>query len=68
MGVVATLCQPFVDEQSVLNSLPGKYDLDSAVGVQLDAVGEWVGISRELAVPLSNVYFSLDIAGLGLDQ
>lgn len=68
MAVVAALAQPMVDLQNVLASMPGKYDLDEAVGVQLDAVGEWVGISRNVNTPLTGVYFSLDTEGLGFDQ
>lgn len=36
------------------------FDLDGAVGAQLDVIGLWVGISRRLRVPLTNVYFSWD--------
>jgi hypothetical protein len=46
----------------------GTFDLDDAVGVQLDTVGEWVGISRNIDTPITNVYFSFDIEGLGFDQ
>lgn len=67
MAVVTALCQPFVDELSTLNSLPAAYDIDIAIGVQLDDVGRWVGISRNIQTPL-NVYFSFDTAGLGFDQ
>ena len=68
MGVIAALCQPFVDGQAVLNAMPAGYDIDLAVGVQLDTVGQWVGESRNIQEPLTGVYFSLDITGLGLDQ
>jgi len=68
MAVVEALAQPMVDLQNVLDSMPGKFDLDNAVGVQLDDVGLWVGISRNVSVPLSGVYFSLDTVGLGFDQ
>lgn len=44
------------------------YDLDSAEGAQLDVIGLWVGISRNVAVPISGVYFSFDTVGLGFDQ
>jgi len=49
-------------------SLVDSFDLDLAEGAQLDAVGAWVGISRNVAVPIAGVYFSFDIAGLGFDQ
>ncbi len=67
MAMVAGVAQPFVDIQNVLASIPSSYDLDNAVGAQLDVVGEWVGISRKISTPLA-VYFSFDTAGLGLDQ
>lgn len=68
MAMVAALAQPMVDLQNLLGSMPGKFDLDSAVDAQLDDVGLWVGISRNVPIPLTNVYFSLDIDGLGFDQ
>jgi hypothetical protein len=68
MAVVAALAQPMVDLMSVLGSMPARFDLDVAVGVQLDDVGRWVGISRIIRTPLTNVYFSLDIDGIGFDQ
>jgi len=68
MATVSALAQSIVDLQNVLGSMPGKFDLDAAVGDQLDGVGEWVGISRNVATPLTGVYFSLDTAGLGFDQ
>lgn len=44
------------------------FDLDTAIGAQLDAVGEWVGISRKINTPIAGVYFSFDTAGVGFDQ
>jgi len=68
MAVVQALAQPMVDLQNALGGMPAKFDLDTAVDVQLDDVGLWVGISRTVPVPLTNVYFSFDTAGLGFDQ
>lgn len=68
MAMVAAVAQCFVDQQDLLLSVPGEFDLDNAAGVQLDAVGLWVGIKRQVSTPLSGVYFSLDVAGLGFDQ
>jgi hypothetical protein len=65
---LAALLQPFVDGQAVLASMPTAFDLDYAVGVQLDAVGVRVGRSRNISTPITGIYFSLDIAGLGLDE
>lgn len=68
MAVVESICQPMVDGINFLADLPFDFDLDQAIGVQLDAVGEWVGISRHISIPLAGVYFSFDIAGIGFDQ
>jgi hypothetical protein len=67
MATVAALVQPLADMQVSLGSIPALYDLNSAVGVQLDVVGQWVGRSRYLSEPIVGVYFSLDTDGVGLD-
>ncbi|MFM0488029.1 DUF2612 domain-containing protein [Paraburkholderia graminis] len=66
-AMVAAVAQCFADQINVMQSIPAAFDLDTAVGVQLDAVGLWAGITRQLRLPL-NVYFSLDTANLGFDQ
>lgn len=68
MAVVEALAQPMVALRNLMGTMPDKFDLDQAVGVQLDAVGLWVGISRRVATPLTGVYFSFDTAGVGFDQ
>lgn len=68
MALVSAVAQCFVDIQNLIASMPGLFDLDIAVGQQLDVVGQWVGISRQLEVPLIGIYFSLDTANLGFDQ
>ena len=68
MAMVAAVAQCAVDQMTLLQSMPTAFDLDAAVGVQLDAVGIWVGLNRNIAVPIDNVYFSWDTAGVGWDQ
>lgn len=68
MAMVKAVSQCFLDANLASSSLPSVFDLDSAVGVQLDNVGEWVGITRNVDTPLTNVYFALDTPGLGFDQ
>ncbi|CDH30939.1 conserved hypothetical protein [Xenorhabdus bovienii str. Intermedium] len=36
--------------------------------MQLDAVGEWIGLSRYVRIPIVGVYFSLDMEEIGFDQ
>jgi hypothetical protein len=49
-------------------SLITLFDLDSAVGEQLDQIGVWVGVSRRLSVPITGLFFSWDTTGLGWDE
>lgn len=46
--------------QELLNQMLTIFDLDNAVGDQLDIIGKWVGMSRNVSVPIPNVYFSWD--------
>lgn len=50
----------FVHIQDVITSMVPKYDVDVAVGAQLDVIGLWVGISRNVTIPIDGVYFSWD--------
>lgn len=54
---LTTFLSPFVRLQELMEETPRDYDVDSAVGSQLDVVGEWVGVSRNIAKPLSGIYF-----------
>jgi len=67
-ALVDGVSSPVGDIASTTMSMPGEFDLDSAIGAQLDIVGEWVGLSRIIETPLTDVYFSLDTEGLGLDE
>lgn len=46
--------------QELLATLIPRFDVDEAVGVQLDVIGQWVGISRKVSIPIAGVYFSWD--------
>lgn len=66
VAMVSLLAQAFVDEQTTLGAIT--FDLDTAAGVSLDAIGQWVGITRQIQGPPLQVYFSFDVVGLGFDQ
>jgi hypothetical protein len=55
-------------EAFVANNLPQCFDVDTAIGVQLDQTGQWIGRNRELTEPVYDAYFSFDTDGLGFDQ
>jgi len=54
--------EAYVHIQGLLASMIPLFDVDKAVGQQLDVIGIWVGISRNIPVPIpgSDVYFSWD--------
>lgn len=45
--------------------MPDDFDLDRAVGDQLDQIGLWVGINRLVPTQLANIYFSWESASFG---
>lgn len=49
-----------VQVQVLLQQMLPLFDVDTAVGQQLDVIGMWVGITRNVAIPIDNVYFSWD--------
>lgn len=59
---------PFAAIQTSLGDFINKFDLDLAVGSQLDALGVWIGIGRVVKGTISGIYFSFDTPGLGYDQ
>ncbi|AZE53487.1 Phage protein [Pseudomonas synxantha] len=68
VAMVLAVCQSFLGASDTAKSLPDDFDLDSAIGAQLDIVGVWVGVTRYVRTPLTGIYFALDTSGLGFDQ
>ena len=65
MALCEAMVTPVVDVQALLVETRVAFDLDDAVGAQLDQVGEWVGRTRDLATPLTGVYFAWGVEGVG---
>lgn len=66
IAFLTLILQPLADAQALLHEMTEDFDLDTAVGVQLDMVGLWIGFSRWLSVPINGVYFTFD-TGPGFD-
>lgn len=64
---ISLITQPFVDIQVATTQQITDFDLDAAIGVQLDAVGIWIGIGRNIATPINGVFFAFDDDDFGLD-
>jgi hypothetical protein len=63
------LTEPFrIARERFVQMAVESFDLDKAVGAQLDAVGARIGLARGLPVAISDVFFALDdVDGIGLD-
>lgn len=51
---------PCVQVQELLTQMVPLFDVDVAVGDQLDIIGLWVGVSRNVSIPITGVYFTWD--------
>lgn len=60
--------RPLAETSAAINGLINAFDIDHATGIQLDILGQWIGLSRIVNQPISGVYFSWDTDGLGYDQ
>lgn len=60
---------PLVHIQDTLYNIIDAHYLDNAQGAQLDTLGEWIGQSRTVKIPLTDIYFAFDtIADSGWDS
>jgi len=60
--------QPYADAQAFVAGLPQAFDVDEAVGAQLDIDGQWIGRDRYVPIPIPDTTFAFDIAGRGFDE
>ncbi len=67
-AMIEGLTGAMVDARDLLDKLPAAFDIDEAIGVQLDVVGKWVGRSRVIPVPLEDPWFRWDRAGRGWNE
>lgn len=68
ISTLRAVLDPLATLTAFLASVPDRFDLDTAIGVQLDQVGLWIGRNRLVNTPISNVYFSWDVDNLGWEQ
>lgn len=60
VATVAASVSPFAKLQDVMRKFVSDFDVDTAIGVQLDTVALWVGVTRAVAIPISGYYFTWD--------
>lgn len=67
-ATIAATVAPLADTQAFLANLVLQFDLDDAVGAQLDIDGQWIGRSRWIPVAATRPWFSWDTAHLGWNE
>ena len=65
IATLGAFTAPVVWVQTVLDAFVDAFDIDVAIGVQLDAIGEWVGVTRFVTAPIEGVFFTWDDDALG---
>lgn len=68
VAMVGMSCQGQADLSQLYAGVPALYDVDVAVGEQLDVIGQWIGDTRQLTEAITGVYFSFDTVGVGFDE
>ena len=68
MATIAATVAPFADIAAFLAALPTAFDLDTALDAQLDILGQWIGRSRNIPVPLPSPWFAFDDPVHGFDR
>lgn len=67
-ATVGISVEPFVSLIELANSISPAFDLDTAIGVQLDVDGQWIGRDRNVNFPLPDVWFSFGDPGRGFGR
>lgn len=62
------ITRPLTDVAGAMTALIADFDIDEAIGAQLDILGKWIGRTRVVSQPIFGIYFSFDTDGLGFDQ
>lgn len=60
IAVVTANLQVPLRVQDLMAAMIPLFDVDVAIGDQLDIIGEWVGITRNVSIPIDGVYFAWD--------
>lgn len=58
IAFLTAILQPLADSIAALEQMLESFDLETAVGVQLDMIGQWIGRTRFLTVPITGVYWT----------
>lgn len=62
VALFSAIANSYIAVQQTIVGFLDDFYLETAVGVQLDAVGLWVGLSRVLKAPITGIFFTFDSA------
>jgi hypothetical protein len=68
MATLTDLITPFTESILLAQNMYQYFNIDTAVGDQLDKLGAWLNVSRYVPQTLTSIYFELDSDPLGLDR
>lgn len=68
IAMLRAILDPLTANQAATYKLLDDLSINTAVGVQLDQIGLWLGRPRQLSVVLPPYYFSFNTANLGFNQ
>ena len=57
-ALVASVGGVFVDAEGAYTRIRDGFDLDVATGAQLDDIGLWLGLSRRVKAPITDMFFT----------
>lgn len=60
VATVQASVEPFAKLQETIRGFISDFDVDTAIGIQLDIVALWVGVTRTVGVPIDGFYFTWD--------
>jgi hypothetical protein len=58
ISMISQFAAIYVQIQTVFLQMISAFDLNQATGNQLDIIGQWVGVTRNVSIPISGVYFT----------
>lgn len=65
VALFSAIANSYIAVQQTIAGFVDDFYLETAIGVQLDAVGLWVGVSRILKEPITGIFFTFDSAVVG---
>jgi hypothetical protein len=54
--MILAVTNSLIDSSNVYFSIANSFNIDTATGVALDKIGEWIGFSRVVNIPITGLY------------